>query len=282
MVLMEKETANLRLVVGVPPAVYRSSAPSSVGDLRVGTVVDLRTPGEVAAPEAAFRACFTAHAGVADDNVAGYGPARRRFAANLAVGVWLLVLRSLSFAPADLLALLVQVATTLRLKQPLKHFAVRHSFLAGTGALARSYLSILQTQHKSLRSVFQILAAKNTAFPILIHCSAGKDRTGIVCALVQRLCKVDDSIILQDYLESNKRLESVRNQLVDQVLEAGLSPEEFVDCKEEALLAVFNFLDDSPYHGVQGYLNSIGVNDQMQAAVVENLTRGGEANAKKN
>jgi protein tyrosine/serine phosphatase len=35
--------------------------------------------------------------------------------------------------------------------------------------------------------------------PILIHCSLGKDRTGVICALVLSICGVDDSTVAHEY-----------------------------------------------------------------------------------
>ena len=32
-----------------------------------------------------------------------------------------------------------------------------------------------------------------------IHCTAGKDRTGVICALILSLCGVDDEIVAQEY-----------------------------------------------------------------------------------
>lgn len=39
--------------------------------------------------------------------------------------------------------------------------------------------------------------------PVVVHCSAGKDRAGIAAALVQRIAGVPDEVILGNYLESN-------------------------------------------------------------------------------
>jgi protein tyrosine/serine phosphatase len=52
--------------------------------------------------------------------------------------------------------------------------------------------------------------------PILVHCAAGKDRTGIICALTHHVAGVHDDDILADYLLTNdparmeKRLPMVR------------------------------------------------------------------------
>ncbi|MEF9875707.1 MAG: tyrosine-protein phosphatase [Gordonibacter sp.] len=40
--------------------------------------------------------------------------------------------------------------------------------------------------------------------PALVHCVNGKDRTGIVCACIQRLMGFDSTSIVQDYLVTNQ------------------------------------------------------------------------------
>jgi protein tyrosine/serine phosphatase len=35
--------------------------------------------------------------------------------------------------------------------------------------------------------------------PLILHCTAGKDRTGVICALILSLCGVDDEVIAQEY-----------------------------------------------------------------------------------
>ena len=35
--------------------------------------------------------------------------------------------------------------------------------------------------------------------PLIIHCTAGKDRTGVICALVLSLCGVDDEVVAHEY-----------------------------------------------------------------------------------
>ncbi|KAH6637305.1 tyrosine phosphatase family-domain-containing protein [Chaetomium tenue] len=52
-----------------------------------------------------------------------------------------------------------------------------------------------------LRNILSHLAADGPSEPepILIHCSLGKDRTGVICALILSLCGVEDSIIAHEY-----------------------------------------------------------------------------------
>jgi len=54
----------------------------------------------------------------------------------------------------------------------------------------------------------------------VVHCTAGKDRTGVICALVLSLCGVEDEIISQEYALTeiglpNEWKEAVINHLVN-------------------------------------------------------------------
>ncbi len=52
-----------------------------------------------------------------------------------------------------------------------------------------------------LRTIFELIAAREQ-LPLLLHCSGGKDRTGICCALIQTLLDVDEESIMADYMLS--------------------------------------------------------------------------------
>lgn len=52
-----------------------------------------------------------------------------------------------------------------------------------------------------VQKIFDCLLEKNV--PILIHCSAGKDRTGVIAALILLTLGVDREIVMEDYLNSN-------------------------------------------------------------------------------
>lgn len=59
-----------------------------------------------------------------------------------------------------------------------------------------------QRRHIDLyQRYFRALA--ETTGPILVHCAAGKDRTGIICALTHHVAGVHDDDIVADYLLTN-------------------------------------------------------------------------------
>jgi protein-tyrosine phosphatase len=63
------------------------------------------------------------------------------------------------------------------------------------------YRELPFTQREGYRTLFSRLAEQRT--PLLFHCSAGKDRTGVGAALLLAALDVPRESILQDYQETN-------------------------------------------------------------------------------
>jgi protein tyrosine/serine phosphatase len=62
----------------------------------------------------------------------------------------------------------------------------------------RAYTDILNNAPGSYRTILLHLA-NEPAKPLIVHCTAGKDRTGVLCALILSLCGVEDEIVAQEY-----------------------------------------------------------------------------------
>lgn len=71
----------------------------------------------------------------------------------------------------------------------------------GMGQEAYHYL--IRENPEVLRQVFALLARRES-YPVLFHCSAGKDRAGIISALVLELLGASREVILDDYLQSQR------------------------------------------------------------------------------
>ena len=65
-----------------------------------------------------------------------------------------------------------------------------------------SYRSYVQQNTARFRALFAHLL-EDTA-PLVIHCTAGKDRTGFACALILHTLGVPDEVISEDYLLTNR------------------------------------------------------------------------------
>lgn len=132
-----------------------------------------------------------------------------------------------------------------------------------------------EPRHEILfRRYFEALAETDGA--VLIHCTAGKDRTGILAALTHHVMGVHPDDARADYLLTNQaaRLEE-RLPTVAESLEANLGrrPSEeavraFLGVKADYLDAAFAAIDDRR-GGVDAYLDAIGVDaarrDQVRA-----------------
>ena len=126
----------------------------------------------------------------------------------------------------------------------------------GQDTLLSSYTEILE--------IFTILA-NPASYPILLHCTQGKDRTGLSVILVLLLCKVPEQAIIADYRASERELVPERESRMKEIKSIGLT-EEFASCPAGFVGGIKQFLDDG-WGGVEGYLESIGINEDLRNRV---------------
>ena len=94
---------------------------------------------------------------------------------------------------------------------------------------------------------------------ILWHCTEGKDRCGMVAALILSILIVDKNVILEDYLLTNEVNGPKAEMYYQKVLEAG-KPEAYALSVKNAFLAKKEYFDaafdviDKEYGGVDKYI----------------------------
>lgn len=64
--------------------------------------------------------------------------------------------------------------------------------------LSELYVQMIERGAPTIRAVFEALA-DNTTYPAVVHCAAGKDRTGVTIALLLRTLGVADDVVIADY-----------------------------------------------------------------------------------
>lgn len=111
--------------------------------------------------------------------------------------------------------------------------------------------------------------ADNMNYPIIIHCTQGKDRTGLVIIVLLLLLDTPLDAISSDYLASERELLPERVSRLAEIKEIGLS-ENFADCPPNFVDEVSHYINDE-YGSVQRYISSIGVGETTQEKVIENL-----------
>jgi len=129
--------------------------------------------------------------------------------------------------------------------------------------LANDYKRILDTFAPAMAEIMHSIAGAPEG-PVLFHCMAGKDRTGMVAAILLDLVGVPRETIAEDYALTQEYL----RPLNDEWLENG--PGEREDRARdlerftpsaEVMLEVLAHLDER-YGGVEGYLLQAGVSPQ--------------------
>lgn len=87
--------------------------------------------------------------------------------------------------------------------------------------------------------IFDLLL--NSDGGILFHCSQGKDRTGVVCAMVLCALGVDKETIFNDYLLTNQNPVFFGNQNMPKEIQEILA--DYFSAKTEYLQASFDYID---------------------------------------
>src|SRR5205085_1365747 len=100
------------------------------------------------------------------------------------------------------------------------------------------------------------------SFPALVHCAAGKDRTGLVIALLLGLANVPAETIASDYALSTEYLSPLFEQFRQQMKQTRTETEarnfeKLLASEPEMMLETLEYLD-SKYSGARKYLASLG------------------------
>lgn len=117
--------------------------------------------------------------------------------------------------------------------------------------------AVLEHVRSELRHVLSFIAQAPPE-PLLFHCVAGKDRTGLIAALLLALADATPAAIAQDYAMSEQNL---REGYLKRYADA--DPARILDalrCPEEGAHNMLRFLENAG--GVRSYLAQIGLSPQ--------------------
>ncbi len=91
-------------------------------------------------------------------------------------------------------------------------------FRRGPDFFAAHYLDIAHLAGDQIARALTIVADR-TAHPVIVHCAAGKDRTGVLVAVVLALLGVADEVIAEDYALSAAAMEALVGRIVERMPE---------------------------------------------------------------
>ena len=129
--------------------------------------------------------------------------------------------------------------------------------------LKQMYRDLADEAWPQASQLFKILLNAE-AYPVLIHCRAGKDRTGFMCALVQQAVGVERDAVFQDYLKTNEHFVPLTRRMIRamKIFSLGRIQTENIkaafSAREEYLQAALDQIDQR-HGGLTAYLAKCGV-----------------------
>jgi len=143
---------------------------------------------------------------------------------------------------------------------------------AGDEAMDHFYIDYVNHAPDAIATALRTIA-NPTSGAVLVHCAAGKDRTGVVCALALSLVGVTRQAVVDDYVRSDERIMAVR----DRLLATELYHDDMARRTPESMrlhgVNMERFLDrvDAAYGGVHGLAMSVGVDEETVAKLARRL-----------
>ena len=120
--------------------------------------------------------------------------------------------------------------------------------------------------------MFRALITTEQGF--LVHCMAGKDRTGFGVAVIQLMLGVSEKLVMADYLLTNEASELMtrtRDRMFEQGIEIdAASLEVITQVKREYLEAALTGLK-SEFGGIEGYLEAANISHTEQISLMKRL-----------
>jgi protein-tyrosine phosphatase len=148
------------------------------------------------------------------------------------------------------------------------------------GLLGSQYKEMLDDAGPQILGALAVLAEPD-ARPAVFHCTAGKDRTGLLSALVLSLLGVEEETVVADYALSGEAMERLRRKLMEKYpdsKDAIGEIDEVFSADPANMVKLFEHLR-ARYGTVAGYAAHIGASaallDALRQALLEPVESGG-------
>ena len=130
---------------------------------------------------------------------------------------------------------------------------------------------LLRFGHPGVKYVLE-LCADEERHPVAFYCTAGKDRTGIIAAIILSVLGVPDEAIVEDYsLSANVYAEmNDHKAMVGALSQRNLDPKTFLGAPPDVMRVTLEAIREN-YGDVEGYLDFIGFGPEKRAQLKKAL-----------
>jgi protein-tyrosine phosphatase len=145
--------------------------------------------------------------------------------------------------------------------------------------LLELYNLALAQRQDAIRTVLEAIAAAEDGV-VMFHCTAGKDRTGIIAALLLGIGGVDSETISEDYSLTYERIAPMLAELLNDARARGADVTKVEPMLQSRIETMRNFLAhiEDVYGGIDAYLEAIGITTEiktrLRARLVEEIAEG--------
>jgi protein-tyrosine phosphatase len=140
------------------------------------------------------------------------------------------------------------------------------------GLLGAQYKEMLDDAAPQIIGALEVLTAPDSR-PAVFHCTAGKDRTGLLSALVLSLLGVPEETVVADYALSGEAMERLRAKLIVKYPDSKdtiSDIDEVFSANPANMVELFAYLRER-YGSVTEYAATVGVPDAVVARLREDL-----------
>jgi len=143
---------------------------------------------------------------------------------------------------------------------------------AGPHAVDHLYFDYIQDAPDQIGTALRTIADPNSG-SVLVHCAAGKDRTGVVIALALSLVGVHRDAVVADYARSDERVALVRDRLIATPLYSESISKRSLESMRPHAGNMERFLDriDREYGGLHAFGMAVGIEEGLVAKLSRRL-----------
>jgi len=132
---------------------------------------------------------------------------------------------------------------------------------AAVETLADRYVLLAEFAKEPIARVLDVLGAEER--PVVYHCAAGKDRTGVISAVLLGVLGVPDEVIVADYVATQEQLDAIIERLMAargyRTMLAALPPDT-MHAEGETMVRFLARVRER-YGSMRGYAGSAGLDD---------------------